>query len=201
MKLKTITLKKSLPYILLIGGIIGLICSFILINDEIRLLQNPSLKPNCDINPIISCGSVAKSTQASIFGFSNPIIGMAVFPMIAVVGAAILAGATFKRWFWVLFQAGITLGAIFAYWLLYESVYQINALCPFCLGVDVVTSTLFWYVTLYNIGEKHIPIPSAKLQPAFNLVRKHHLDLLVLWFLIIAALILHHFWYYYGRYF
>jgi len=67
--------------------------------------------------------------------------------------------------------------------------------------VWVVTITSFWYVTLYNIDNKYIKLPRGRTQSVYGWIRKHHLDLLVLWFLIIAALILNHFWYYYGRYF
>jgi hypothetical protein len=67
--------------------------------------------------------------------------------------------------------------------------------------VWVVTITAFWYVTLYNHDQKYIRLPKGKLQSAHDWVRRHHLDILILWFLIIAGLILKHFWYYYGRYF
>jgi hypothetical protein len=65
--------------------------------------------------------------------------------------------------------------------------------------VWVVTITSFWYVTLYNIDQKHIKLPAGKLHQAYGWMRRHHLDLLVLWLLVITGLILKHFWYYYGH--
>ena len=66
--------------------------------------------------------------------------------------------------------------------------------------VWIMTITLFWYVTLYNIQTGTIKLMGRAQQVGYFL-RRHHLDIIILWFLIIAALILKHFWYYYGQYF
>jgi len=200
MSIKNLTLKKALPWILLVGGIIGYICAFIIMWDKVKLADNPNFAPNCNLNPVISCGSVMKSAQAHAFGFPNPFIGLGAFPAVAVVGAAMLAGARFKRWFWLTFGAVYVLGTAFAYWLLFESVYRIQALCPYCLGIDVVVTITLWYLALYMVDQKHLSIPrKGKTRTIYDWVRRHHLDILVAWFLIAIALILKHFWYYYGR--
>lgn len=196
---KNVTLTKAIPYLLIVGGVIGLICSFIITQDKLNLAENPHFVPSCNLNPVISCGSVMSSKQGSLFGFPNPWIGLAAFAVLVTVGAGILAGAKFKRWFWLGLEAGIVLGTAFAYWLLFESVYRIKALCPYCLTVDVVVITLIWYVTLYNIQEGHIVLPS-RLIGAGDFARRHHLDILLVWFIILIAVILQHFWYYYGQY-
>lgn len=198
MSTKHWSVDKALPYILLVGGIIGYACAFIIMFDKLQILKNPHYIPSCDLNPIISCGSVMQSKQANAFGFPNPFIGLGAFPVLAVVGGAMLAGAKFKRWFWLGLNAGLVFALGFVHWLFFESVYRIHALCPWCMVVWTVSITAFWYVTLYNIDHQHIRLPS-KLQSAYGWVRRHHLDLLVVWFLIIAGLILKHFWYYYGR--
>ncbi len=200
MSIKHWSVDKVLPYILVIGGVIGYICAFIIMFDKVRILDNAQYVPSCDLNPIISCGSVMQSKQANAFGFPNPFIGLGAFPVVAVVGAAIFAGAKFKRWFWVGLNAGLLFALGFVHWLFYQSVYNIHALCPWCMVVWVVCITTFWYVTLYSIDHKHLRLPKSKfVQSAYAWVRRHHLDLLVLWFLIIFALIMKHFWYYYGR--
>jgi uncharacterized membrane protein len=199
MAANTWTVKRALPYILLIAGIIGYACAFIIMFDKIRLLNNPHYVPSCDLNPIISCGSVMQSKQANAFGFPNPFIGLGAFPVIAVIGGAILAGAKFKRWFWLGLNAGLVFALGFVHWLFFESVYRIHALCPWCIVVWVVSITSFWYVTLYNIDEKNIRLPKGRSQKAYAWIRRHHLDILVVWLIIIVVLILKHFWYYYGR--
>ncbi|HVX24220.1 MAG TPA: vitamin K epoxide reductase family protein [Candidatus Saccharimonadales bacterium] len=199
MRRPKITVQKALPYILIIGGIIGVICSFVITQDKFAILQDPHFKPSCDLNPIVSCGSVMQSHQSHIFGFSNTYIGLIGFPVLTTIGMAWLAGAKFKRWFWLGLGSGLTLGLSLAYWLLWQSVNRIHALCPYCLTVDVVMITSWWYTMLYLVDQKYLRVPKGKASTAYGWARKHHLDLLLLWFLILIALILHHFWYYYGQ--
>jgi uncharacterized membrane protein len=195
---KTPSFEKVLPWLLVTGGVIGLICSFIISLDKVRLLENPNFKPNCDLNPVVSCGSVMASKQGSVFGFPNPWIGLVTFAVLIAVGMAIFAGAKFKRWFWIGLESGVLLGLAFAYWLLFESVYRIRALCPYCLTVDVALITVSWYLSLYLVEQHHIRPPKAATGiTAF--ARKHHLDMLLVWFIVLTVIILKHFWYYYGK--
>jgi uncharacterized membrane protein len=191
-------LGKILPWILVIGGAIGVFASVMITTEKFDLLQHPHQQFICDLNPIISCGSVMKSEQAHAFGFMNTYIGLLGFPVVITIGMAMLAGAKFKRWFWLGMQLGLSLGVVFAYWLLFESMYRIRALCPYCLSVDVALTTVWWYVTLYNFYNGLLPVPGwAKSTGRF--VKRHHADILVFWFLLVTALILQHFWYYFGQ--
>jgi uncharacterized membrane protein len=197
MKFRNWTLPKTLPYILLIGGIIGYVCASVIMYDKLKILSNPHYIPSCDLNPVVSCGSVMQSKQAAAFGVPNPFLGLGGFPVVAMLGVALLAGARFKRWFWLVVNAGLLFAGSFAFWLFFQSVYRIHALCPWCIAVWITSFTSLWYVTLYNIDHKHIGLPKGPVQHFYRWVRRHHLDILILWFLIIAALILKHFWYYY----
>lgn len=191
-------LGSALPWILVICGIIGIIASVVIMQEKIDLAGNPHYQPACDLNPIVSCGSVMKSSQAHVFGFMNPFIGLIGFPVVVTVGMAMFAGARFKRWFWVGLQLGLTLGLIFAYWLLWESVYRIRALCPYCLSVDVALTTAWWYVTLFNFYNGNLSLP-ASLKSTGSFIKRNHAGLLVLWFVIVIFFILKHFWYYFGQ--
>jgi hypothetical protein len=91
------------------------------------------------------------------------------------------------------------LGLFFVHWLFFQSVYRINALCPYCMGVWVVTITTFWYVLQYNLARRYLVVPGKYSGQITSFLRKHHLDILLLWLIIIAVLILRHFWYYFGR--
>lgn len=194
----TRTLETTLPWLLIIFGIIGLVAAYVITDEKFKLLVNPNYHPACSINPIISCGSVMQSKQAAVFGFPNPFIGLAAFPVLIATGAAMLAGAKLKRWYWLGLEAGAVFGLGFVHWLFFESVYRIHALCPYCMGVWVVTIGTFIYVTLYNLRTGHIKTP-AKLRRTVGFIGRHHGDVYVLWLLVIAALILHHFWYYFGK--
>jgi uncharacterized membrane protein len=192
------TLLTTLPYILVVFGLVMLIASFELSVDKVKLLENPSTHLICDLNPIVSCGSVIESKQGTAFGFPNPFIGLFASGVVVATGAAMIAGAKFKRWYWLALEAGTLFGMGFIGWLFFETMYRIHALCPYCMAVWVATITTFWYLSLYNIDQKNIKLPKKLLKP-YGWVRKHHLDLLILIFIIITAVILNHFWYYYGK--
>lgn len=193
-------LAKPLAWLLIVCGIVGLIAAGALTHDEFQLAKNPAFVPSCNLNPIISCGSVMKSNQAQAFGFPNPFIGVAAFPVLITIGAAMLAGAKFKRWFWLALNTVALLGVAFVHWLFFQTVWSINALCPYCMAVWVVTIATFWYVLMYNLETGNLKLP-AKLKTAGDFARGHHIDLYILWLVILAALILNHFWYYYGQFF
>ena len=186
---------KALPFVLLVGGIIGVLCAGILTYDKIELLQHPGSATSCDLNPIIACGPVINKPQAAAFGFPNPFLGLVGFAVVATIGAAMLAGAAFRRWFWLGLQVGVTFGILFVTWLQYESIYHIGALCPFCMITWAVMIPMFWYTTLYNLHEGHIQTP-ARLKSTVAFAQRHHGDILVIWFLVLTGLILHRFWFY-----
>lgn len=191
-------LNAFMPWMLLFAGIVGIVCSLFLTYDQIQIWKHPNYIPACNLNPIVSCGSVIDSKQGEIFGIPAPFFGLIAFPVLATVGLAMIAGAKFKRWFWQLAELAGIGGIGFALWLFWLSVYRVHALCPFCLTVDVVVYTMVWYLTLYNLSEGYIALPK-RLVGVGDFARRHHLDILVTWFILIIAFILHHFWYYFGQ--
>jgi uncharacterized membrane protein len=197
MAVKKLTTEKILPWILVIGGFLGLIAAFVLTMEKMSLLQDPNFQPVCNINPVLSCGSIIKTEQASAFGFPNPFIGLAGFSVIITTGMALFAGAKFKRWYWLGLQAGTVFGIGFAHWLIYQSLYTIGALCMFCMLVWAVVWPIFWYTTLHNLKHGHLTTP-PRLQTVVSFMQKHHLDILIAWYVLIIALILQNFWYYWS---
>lgn len=195
MRLLSLVRANRLALLLTVAGAIGFAASFVLTVDKFRLLQDPSYIPSCNLNPIISCGSVMQSQQASLFGFTNSLIGVAAFAALAAVGAALLAGARLQKWFWQLIQLAAVLGLVFAHWLIYQSLYVLGTLCPYCTVVWLATIASFLYVTLSNLRHGRIPGAAAASRPVRWAVR-HHLDLLFAWYLAIALLVLVRFWYY-----
>ena len=153
------TRRRVLPWLLIVCGAVGLIASLALTFDKMQLLQHPQMQFNCDLNPVINCGSVMESDQANVFGLINPIIGLVGFPVVITTGVIMLAGAKLKRWYWLSMEVGLTLGVLFAYWLLFESIFSIGALCPWCLTTDVAITTAWWYLTLYLVQEGHLSLP------------------------------------------
>ncbi|MFA5003823.1 MAG: vitamin K epoxide reductase family protein [Candidatus Saccharimonadales bacterium] len=185
----------KLGLLLLLGGAVGFVASFVLTIDKVKLLQNPNYVPPCNINPIISCGSVMKTSQASVFGFANSLIGVAAFAAVMAIGLAIIADAKFKKWFWQLIEFVALIGLIFAHWLIYQSLYVLGTLCPYCVGVWIVVIPIFWYITLYNFKAGNLP-SIIRLNRIAKFLYKHHGDVLLAWYLVILVLILNRFWYY-----
>src|SRR5689334_1276208 len=191
------TLETVLPWILLIGGVIALIASVMLSIEIFDRLKNPNYIPVCNLNPILSCTSVADSKQSHAFGFPNYFIGIAGYAAVAAIGAGLLAGAKFKRWFWRLVEAGLLFAVGFLTWLQFQTLYRIGALCIFCMIVWAMTIPMFLYTTIYNFRTGAIKTPK-RLAGTVAFIHRHHGDILVVWFLIIIALILKRFWYYWS---
>lgn len=143
---------RAFAWWLLIAGVVGLLAAATLLIERIELLQDPTYVPSCSISPILSCGSVMTTDQASVFGFPNPIIGVAAFPIVATTGAVLLAGAQLGRWYWLGLQMGVTFGIGLVTWLAFQSLYRIGALCPYCMVVWAVVIPTFVVVTLRNLG-------------------------------------------------
>jgi hypothetical protein len=53
-------------------------------------------------------------------------------------------------------QAVYTLGVVFAYWLFYEAMFVIGALCPWCLLVTVSTTLVFSTLTHVNVRDGNL---------------------------------------------
>ena len=138
---------------MLISASLSLIASLVLSYDAIKLAASPSGKLACDINAVISCGKVAKSWQSELLGFPNSFIGLMLEPVIITVAVAGLSLVAFPRTFMRVAHVGYGLGLVFALWLLSQSLFVINALCPWCLLVTISTVTVFSTITRVAILE------------------------------------------------
>lgn len=186
---------RRLGALLLGGGALGFVAAFVLLLEKLELLKDASYTPSCSLNPILNCGSVMVTDQAEVFGFPNPLLGIAAFPVVMATGAALLAGARFARWYWIGLQAGVTFGLGFVVWLMFQSLYRIGALCPYCMVVWAVVLPVFWYVTLRNAGAGLFGAKSAGARVVRTL-REWHLFALTLAVLLVLVLIIEQFWYY-----
>lgn len=111
----------------LIGGVIGLFASMTLTVEKVRILLDPIYVPSCNVNPIVSCGSVMTTPQASLLGFPNPLLGIAGFTVVVVTGVLAVAKVPLPRWYWIGLAVGILVGVAFVHWLIFQSLYRIGA--------------------------------------------------------------------------
>ncbi|MFD7513736.1 vitamin K epoxide reductase family protein [Streptomyces niveus] len=181
---------RALAWLLVVTGAAGLLASWVITIDKFKLLEDPGFTPGCSLNPVVSCGNIMTSDQASVFGFPNPMLGLATYAVVTCVGAGLLAGARYRRWFWLGLNAGMLFGVGFCTWLQYQSLYSIGSLCLWCSLAWAATIVMFSYVTTHNITHRILPAP-AGLRTA---VGEFHWVLPVLWIGTIGMLVLTRWW-------
>ncbi|HEV7419243.1 MAG TPA: vitamin K epoxide reductase family protein [Mycobacterium sp.] len=179
----------------LIAGVVGLAAAVTLTIEKIKLLENPAYVPSCSINPVLSCGSVMVTPQAAAFGFPNPLIGIVAFSVVVVSGVLAVAKVPLPRWYWAGLALGTTLGVVFIHWLVYQSLYTIGALCPYCMVVWAVTIPLLVVVASIALA------PTDGERNGNAMARSIHQwrwSLVALWFTALILLILVRFWNYWS---
>lgn len=147
--------------ILIALGVIGWIAAFALTIDKFTALTDPTEGLGCDFSLLVQCSANLNSPQGAVFGFPNPLIGVAAWIAPVVVGAGLLAGARFDRWFWALFNLGFVFALGFVGWLIATSIFALGTLCPWCMLTWSVVIPGFWLVTLRNLREGVFPVPAA----------------------------------------
>ena len=184
---------RRLALLLLVGGAVGFLAAADLLIEKIEMLRDPFYVPSCTISAVVSCGSVMSSGAAEMFGFPNPIIGVAAFPAVITTGAVLLAGAALPRWYWLGLQAGVAFGIVFVHVLVFETLYRIGALCPYCTVVWAVTIPIFLFVTMRNVTSGDLPVPGVLARP-LHAIDRHRGVVLAVWYLVIGGLVAQRFW-------
>ncbi|WP_394551796.1 vitamin K epoxide reductase family protein [Agromyces sp. MMS24-JH15] len=142
---------------LLIAGALGLYAAFELSLEKFLTLSDPSHVPSCDVGVLVGCGVNLASWQGAVFGFPNPLIGLMAWPVVITIGVALMGGVRFPRWFWAGFNLGVAGALVFVGWLIAQSIYVLDVLCPWCMLTWAVTIPTFWVVTLHNLREGNLP--------------------------------------------
>ncbi|KHL01930.1 vitamin K epoxide reductase family protein [Sinomonas humi] len=152
---------KRIPFawLLLITSVVGWLASGELVLEKLQKLANPNFVTVCDVNPWVSCGEVMSTWQSSLFGFPNMFIGIVAFAITLTAAMGLFAGAVFRRWYWVCFQVGVTLGFAFFVWLWSQALYAIGILCPLCMVVWAMMIPMFVWTTIRNLQHGVIPAP------------------------------------------
>ena len=162
---------------MLLWSAASLVASFVLATEAVTLAREQTTVFTCDINAVVSCGTVGSSWQASVFGFPNAFLGLVSEPVVLTLAVAGLAGVRFPRWMMLAAQVGYTLGLVLAYWLLHQAIFHIGAVCPWCLLVTVATTFVFVEMTRINVLQGNLPLPPGPRRFLEQVVRQR-LDLL-----------------------
>ncbi|MEZ0164722.1 vitamin K epoxide reductase family protein [Kineococcus sp. LSe6-4] len=183
--------------LLLLGGVLGFVAAFTLTVERIMLAEDPSYVPSCSLNPVISCGSVMVTPQAALFGFPNPLIGIAAFAVSTFLGVLVLSRVALPRWVERAYLGGITLGAVFIGWLISQSLYSIHALCPYCMVVWAVVIPTFWVHLADALDRGLLPVPGGA-RAAARAVVDYRVLLIVLSYAAVLAMVAVKFWSYWS---
>ncbi len=172
---------------MLVSSVVSLVASFVLAIDALTLARDPNADLGCNINAVISCGTVAGAWQSSVLGFPNAFLGLVTEPVVITLAVASLGGVRFPRWFMFCAQLLYTVGLGFAYWLFHQAMFDIGALCPWCLLVTLSTTLVFFEMTHVNIRDDNLFLP-ARVQASLAAVVRANLDLVVLvaWVLVLV---------------
>jgi uncharacterized membrane protein len=176
---------------IIIAGALGLASAFTLTVEKIEMLTDPQFVPSCNFNPVLSCGSIMATSQASVFGFPNPLIGIAAFTVVVTSGILAWSGVRLPRWYWVGLTIGTALGVVFIHWLIFESLYRIGALCPYCMVVWSVTIPLL--VVVASIAAR--PVAG---NPVLRVLHEWRWSIVAVWFTALILMILVRFWSYWS---
>ena len=176
---------------MLVSSVIGLIASLVLSIEALALAENPFADLNCDINTVLSCGTVGASWQASLLGFPNAYLGLIAEPVVITIAVAALGGVRFPRWFMLSAQVVYFIGFAFAYWLFYQSFFVIGALCPWCLTITITTTLVFVSMTRVNLLDNNFRLSAGAYRTVASWLRAGADTLgAILLFAILVAMIL-----------
>ncbi|MHB1489050.1 vitamin K epoxide reductase family protein [mine drainage metagenome] len=174
--------------VMLVAAALSLLGSFVLSNDAVILAGNKNAALTCNVNAVISCGTVGNSWQAALLGFPNAFLGVAFAPVVMTIAVAGMVGVRFPRWFMLGAQLMYTIALGFAYWLFSQSMFVIGALCPWCLLVMLATTVSFATLLHANVLQDNLYLPRRLQRRLLEMVRSDvDAYLLVTWIVLLAA--------------
>ena len=156
---------------MLLSALVSLTAAFVLSADAVEIAAHPSAVLSCDLNAVVSCGTVARAWQASLLGFPNAFLGLVAEPVVVTIAVAGLAGVRFPRWFMLSAQAVYLCGLVLAYWLFSQSLLVIGALCPWCMLVTVSTTFVFMTLLHVNVRDDNLYLPRRAQRAALAALR------------------------------
>ncbi len=177
-KKQSFSLDKYYPYVLSIGGIVGLIAMTWQSIERIHMLKYPESPLSCTINPVVDCGGVLGDKLAAVLGFPNAFLGIIFFAILSTAGLLLLSGGKFVGWFRHFVMIVTLILFMFSIWFFSVSLYILGKICIFCVAGWIVSIPIFWYGLLYylqSFGNK----TSKRVKSFLAFGLKHHIDVLV----------------------
>jgi uncharacterized membrane protein len=151
--------QRTIYSIMTAGGVIGVVAAFLQTLEKLVLIQNKDALLPCNFNSVFNCSTVLNAWQSSVFGFPNSIMCMALFVIFATTALVGAVGGMLPAKFRLGVQALTLFTLGFALWFLWQSTFEIGALCIFCIFCFGGLLILNWGWTRLNadmlpIGER-----------------------------------------------
>ncbi len=186
--------RRILSAIIILFSLTGLAASFILTVERFDNLKNSGQALSCDVSSIISCSTVMKTPQAELLGFPNSLFGIVGYTATLMIGLFYYLGLIPGKKMNLGVLAGAAGAFVFSYWLLYQSVFTIGALCPYCIVSCISATNLFFGLVIFNIKNKTVGLPEKIQSVADRFIEKQYFYyVLGLWYFIFFGLILFEF--------
>lgn len=137
----------------IVCAVLGGVVSSLLYLEYIGQLTGSDALISCSISAIVTCGPNLLAPAGNLLGFSNSIIGIALFfgPLYAAMSA--LASNGLRPWYWRVYVLFIAAGFVFVHVLAWRSVFEFRSLCPWCMVVWLVTIPLFWFTLGWSLRD------------------------------------------------
>jgi uncharacterized membrane protein len=173
---------------LLVASAVGLYAAASLVLDKIsywtQLAHGQSPVLGCNLNPIVGCGNVINTSQASIFwNLPNPVIGVVAWSALAALAITLITQRRLPDWFWIGLQVGVLGGIVMVSWLQSQTIFKLNALCPWCMVTWAVMIPTFWVVTTRNLRRWWPSLVTRKLSEhvVLPIVLHYAILMLIIW--------------------
>lgn len=138
--------RKTFYRLMVFGGVMGALASFMQLIEKIHLLKNPSVDLICNVNSVLNCTNVLNAPQSAVFGFPNAMMSLVLFVVFLSVGLVGLTGGTVSRGMRLATQFLSLFTLVFGVWFLWQSTYVIGAICLYCIFnfVGLVLINIAW---------------------------------------------------------
>lgn len=194
----TSLIDRIYAYVLSVGGTLGLIAMTWQASERVHMLKYPNLSLSCTLNPVIDCSGVLGNHLAAIMGFPNAFLGMIFFAILATSGLMLLSGGAFMSWYRHFVMAVSLVLILFSVWFFGVSLYILGKICIFCVVGWIVSVPIFWYGLLFYLQSVSGKL-QAKTKRFTQFGLRHHVDVVVLVYVVMLILFFARFQYYYFK--
>lgn len=163
--------------LVLAGGVLGMVGTVWQTMERLSYESGTGGPSVCDINAVISCGSVYGNWQSSALGVPNSLIGLPVFGVMASAGLAALLGSRLSgRYIATIFGLSVFM-TLFVTWYMEQTAFAIGALCLFCTASMV--NIMMIAIGLTRIADAAGALGDGPLGRRFHVVVDSGMDLAV----------------------